>query len=663
MILHRSNHRFCFLLLACAVLSLSAGCRSQGKKRATWNPPLPVAPQKQVTELSGDVSASLSDLSFAESTYAQARKFEKQGSPACVDYYFYTLQNVWPVIEQQLMTASCPHGRAGALYRSASNQLITAGQKLGRFDPRVGLQVRTGDDWQTIPTTYDGFPWKSYQFNHVVPVGKYSTKDLNEFFRFQGVGVSTVVIRCREPGEQFMRKQQYFPATMLVRPSADLDGQFQIDFINPINHSTTEVSGRSVPLKRDLSAPIVYRLKDEGRQYLEAFLQPGSTKNTTGLFMIQPYQPGKIPLVFVHGLLSDPLTWANVANEILARPDLIEKYQIWVFEYATGEPFLKSGAVLRQDLQQAMQKIDPLNQDPALDQTVLIGHSMGGLVAQLQVTYSGDHLWQAVSRCPIEQLRIEPDLANRLVQSFYFNPSPKVSKVIYIATPHHGSPWANRLLGRIGSRLIEEPSRQVAEHKQLIADNPGNFSREFRRRIPTSIDLLKPQSPLLEAIARLETKPSVQFHSIIGVYRPMIGAFISDGVVPVRSAITPGALTEKRIHASHEKINKTPTCIQELFCILRSHSNQSPMIPAGPEVLPSESGVAPGEPEQPVESTDIEPAFTVQPLASPVTDTSADLFRDPAPETLRKFQTKSRANENRDLPEASSRQIPSHAER
>ncbi|MCH2180473.1 MAG: alpha/beta fold hydrolase [Mariniblastus sp.] len=646
MIRHRSKRRYAFGLLACAVLIVCAGCRSHEKKRAIWNPPLPVAPKKQEVRPPGAISESLSDLSFAESTYAQARKLEKQGSPSCVDYYFYTLQNVWPIIEQQLLTASCPHGRAGALYRSASNQLITAGQKLGRFDPRVGLQVRSGDQWQTIPTTYTGFPWEPYQFDHVVPVGSYSTKDLNEFFRCAGVGVSTVVIRCREPGEQFMRKQQYFAATMLVRPSAETNDQFRIEFINPINHSKVEIAGCSVPLKRDLSAPIVYRIKDEGKQYIEAFLQPGSTKNTHGLFMIQPYQPGKIPLVFVHGLLSDPLTWANVANEMLARPDLMEKYQIWVFEYATGEPFLKSAAVLRQDLQQAMQQIDPSNQDPALDQTVLIGHSMGGLVAQLQVTYSGNHLWRAVSRCPIEQLRIEPDLANRLVKSFYFNPSPQVAKVIYIATPHHGSPWANRLIGRIGSRLVEEPSRQVGEHQQLINDNPGNFSREFRRRIPTSIDLLKPQSPLLEAMSRLETKPSVQFHSIIGIYRPMIGAWMSDGVVPVRSAAIPDVETEKRIHAKHEKINKTPECINELFCILRSHFNQIDFMPAEPESETREPGIAPGEPPTGVGATSGKPAFTVQPIV----EAPADLFRDPDLATTSGLPESARPNENRDVP-------------
>ena len=623
MIRPRSNKILSLALLAAALTVLCAGCRCHEKKRAIWIPPLPIAPQNQDGNRPQIVSESLSDLSFAESTYSQAMQLEKMGSAECVDFYFFTLQNVWPVIQQQLLETDYPQGRAGDLYRSASNKLITAGQKMGRFDPRVGLQIQTVDGWQTIPTTYFGFPWEPYQFNHVVPVGDYSTKDLIEYFRYPGVGVSTVVVRYREPDDHFMRKQQYFAASMLVRPTAESNGQFEIQFINPINYSTVEMAGRSVPLKRDISAPIVYRLKDEGRQYLTAFLQPGSTKNTTGLFMIQPYQPGKIPLVFVHGLLSDPLTWANVANEILARPDLIDKYQIWVFEYATGEPFLRSAAVLRQHLQQAMAQIDPLNQDPALDKTVLVGHSMGGLVAQLQVTYSGDTLWQAVSRCPIDQIRIQPDLANRLVQSFYFNPTPEVAKVIYIATPHDGSPWANRPIGRFGSLLVEEPSTQVAEHRQLIANNPGNFSREFRKRIPTSIDLLRPNSHLLKAISKLDTRPSVQFHSIIGIWRPMIGAWISDGVVPVKSAVVPHVVTQKFIHAKHEKINQTPTCINELFCILRSHYDTI-------DVIQPEPGVAPSEVLPETSETSIEPAFSVQPIV----EAPAALFREPVTESM-----------------------------
>ncbi|MCH2177639.1 MAG: alpha/beta fold hydrolase [Mariniblastus sp.] len=607
-------------LIAVMLTALSSGCRSHERKRASWNPPLPIAPRSAESLSRSDTNHSFTDLSFAEANYAKAMRLEDQGADQCVDFYFQTIQDVWPTIQQQLLETQHPQGRAGDLYRSASNKLITAGQKAGRFDPRSGLRVQTTSGWQTIPTAYFGFPWKPNQFNIVEPVGNYSTKDLIEYFRFPGVGVPTVVIRCREPEDQFMRKQQYFAATLLVRPRPDANGDFEIQFLNPINYSNVDVDGCSVPLRRDLSAPIAYRLKDEGRQYLTAFLQPGSTKNTTGLFMIQPYQPGKIPLVFVHGLLSDPLTWANIANELLVRPEMMEKYQIWVFEYATGEPFLRSAAVLRRHLEDARTHVDPEHQDPALDESVLIGHSMGGLVAKLQVSYSGDRVWQAVSSCPLESLRAPSDLRNQLASSFYFNPVPSVSRVIYIATPHGGSPWANRPVGRLGSVLVEEPSSQKAEHKQLVADNPCCFSREFTKRIPTSIDLLRPQSPLLKAISKLDNDPSVEFHSIIGIYRPMIGAFVSDGVVPTRSAIVSDVVTQKFVHAKHQKIHQSPQGISELLCILRTHfqnvdANQLPNDIAPQKASPSLS--------KPI----LQPSFSIQPISK----VPLPAFREPHP--------------------------------
>ena len=38
--------------------------------------------------------------------------------------------------------------------------------------------------------------------------------------------------------------------------------------------------------------------------------------------------------------------------------------------------------------------IDPHTQDAALAQMVLVGHSMGGLVAKLQVTDSENRIWE-----------------------------------------------------------------------------------------------------------------------------------------------------------------------------------------------------------------------------------------------------------------------------
>ena len=58
------------------------------------------------------------------------------------------------------------------------------------------------------------------------------------------------------------------------------------------------------------------------------------------------------------------------------------------FHYPTGEPFLRSAASLRRELQAAVATCDPQHQDPALSRMVLVGHSMGGLVIRSACHYA-----------------------------------------------------------------------------------------------------------------------------------------------------------------------------------------------------------------------------------------------------------------------------------
>ncbi len=196
---------------------------------------------------------------------------------------------------------------------------------------------------------------------------------------------------------------------------------------------------------------------------------------------------------------------------------------------------------------------------------------MGGLVAKMQVTYSGDTLWRSVSNRPLESLVTDPITRARLAEAFYFDPSPWVSRVVFVGTPHQGSPWAERSLASLGSSLVEEPSQMKARHDQLLRDNPGVFSCEFTRRTPTSIDLLRTDSPLLHAMNCLPFSPRVVLHSVIGSYRPMIGAGPSDTVVPVSSARHPNTESEKLVRAKHAAIHKSQAGIDELLRILRLH--------------------------------------------------------------------------------------------
>ena len=49
----------------------------------------------------------------------------------------------------------------------------------------------------------------------------------------------------------------------------------------------------------------------------------------------------------VHGLLSSPLTWLAMFNDLRADPEIREHFQFWFYLYPTGDPYLESAAKLR----------------------------------------------------------------------------------------------------------------------------------------------------------------------------------------------------------------------------------------------------------------------------------------------------------------------------
>ena len=62
--------------------------------------------------------------------------------------------------------------------------------------------------------------------------------------------------------------------------------------------------------------------------------------------MVQPYEPGKIPVLMVHGLWSTPMTWMEMFNDLRSQPEIRDHYQFWFYLYPTGQPFWLSAARL-----------------------------------------------------------------------------------------------------------------------------------------------------------------------------------------------------------------------------------------------------------------------------------------------------------------------------
>ena len=133
---------------------------------------------------------------------------------------------------------------------------------------------------------------------------------------------------------------------------------------------------------------------DLERYRWSGLLRPEQALQRANLMMIRPYEPGKIPVVMVHGLISSPLAWIPMLNELLRDPAIQEKYQFMLYMYPTGVPIPIAAAGLRDSLSQAKMLFNPDGRDPAFDRMVLLGHSMGGLLSHFMVVASGDQLWR-----------------------------------------------------------------------------------------------------------------------------------------------------------------------------------------------------------------------------------------------------------------------------
>jgi hypothetical protein len=121
-----------------------------------------------------------------------------------------------------------------------------------------------------------------------------------------------------------------------------------------------------------------------------------------------------------------------------------------------------------------------------------------------------------------------------------------------------------------------QPAEEAEEmHDELIAANPGVFSPQFERRVPTSIDLLEPDDPTLQAIRTMRVSPCVRLHSIIGTGRTMLVEGPGDGAVSVESALHPGVISQRFVDAKHTEVQRHPDTQSELRNILYVHLVES----------------------------------------------------------------------------------------
>lgn len=304
---------------------------------------------------------------------------------------------------------------------------------------------------------------------------------------------------------------------------------------------------------------------------LASFISPDNPKFATGIYLIHPYDPNKIPILFIHGLLGSPLSWQNLTNELCSDPKILEHYQPWFFLYPTGQPVLESSAQLREDLEATQRLFDPSGTAVASRHIVVVAHSMGGLLAHTLVSDSGDALWNVFATKPLNSVTLPAADKALMEKYFYFHHQPSIDRVIFLSVPHRGSVLAGGVIGTVGNRLIRRSKDPARALKELAKENPGVLDPYYARVNagggPTSLYSIAP-NPLLSGLASLPIK--VPFHSIIGNLGVNLGPDSTDGLVTYSSAHLAGAESEKIIPAGHY-LMANPETVAEIKRILEEN--------------------------------------------------------------------------------------------
>lgn len=553
------------------------------------------------------------DLLFAlaEIYYLLGRQAERAGSPdACACYYLcagYAYHYLFEATPHEHAGTAHDPNRAFAvdtrfdprfrlacdLYNAGLAKCIRAAQQVGRLDPKEQLQLTTSDGKQfTLSIKHHGFAWGPEEFGPFLFNDDYAVSGLENHYRTYGLGVPLIGTRTadsRAPGDAFYPRDVSFPVTAFFRFEGSLAelGQCRsgrLELYNPLATQSVVVHGRRVPLESDLTTPLAYYLAHSGldRIAYTGFFHSDALAKETGIYLLEPYQRGKIPVLMVHGLLSSPITWSPMFNDLRADPVLRQHFQFWFYLYPTGNPYLTTAADLRAALARLRREVDPQGTDPALDHMVLVGHSMGGLVSRLLTVESGDDFWKLVSDQPFDRLKARPEDRAELGRQFFFAPLNGVERVIFLGTPHHGSELSPSPVSRLAERWVKAPQTIMLAVRDVAEQNPDVKLSLRADRLPTSVDLLAPGAAALELLASRPRPEGVHYHSIIGI-APSSSSLRrvtrwlgeteekSDGVVPYNSAHLPSAESELIVSADHVHVHQHPLAVLEVRRILLEH--------------------------------------------------------------------------------------------
>lgn len=462
--------------------------------------------------------------------------------------------------------------------------------------------------------------WRDVNFSELVLSRDFEVGRFHNQYRTdgQGWGVPLIAVRNRQLSSDV--DEMYYPAKLPMPMTAvfqmtPVDGQVdgssrplnrsaesrvlrgKLTLFDPLEQTTVAVGSRRFELESDITTPLAYGLIDpflnKELNATVSLFNPEYAPESYGLFMLEPFDPDKIPVIFVHGFWSSATTWIHMLNELRGDAEVKNKFQFWFYSYPTGDPFWESARELRSDLAEMVDSLDPHHESICRDEAVMVGHSMGGLLSLMQTFDSGDEFWQLNSDYPLSGFQGDPKSLAMLKDTFYFQKNPSIERVITIATPFGGSRYSNQATQWFGKKIISGSKQKSLKLSQLIDDNQGKWKQESLIELSTSIESLNPQNPAIEIFNRRLETSNVDLHNIAGqveeksIFPQSEAKFANDdGVVDVEDAISPVAISKKFVPSEHNHVHQHPETIEEVRRLLKLHWKQRQQSKGSPPVIP-----------------------------------------------------------------------------
>ncbi|MEQ1828419.1 MAG: alpha/beta fold hydrolase [Pirellula sp.] len=560
----------------------------------------------QLQELVIDEKGAEKVYAISELAYTIGKRAEKDDLEGhALDMYTVAVSNAYLYLFSPELDVSRnpydPQFRGACdLYNSSLESTLRLVNRQGNLRPGNSYRIATSKKDYDVQVISRG-SWRDADFEQLKFCSDFQVKGLDTANVSYGVGVPMIAVRQthqgNSPAEKFYPEGLSFPVTALLRVTSPTihvakGSQFRhpcvLELHDPLDSTDIDLNARLVPLQSDLSTPLAHFLDNpkfrEQTNSTIGFFDPNKTEKLRGVYMLEPYDPNRIPVVMVHGLWSSPMTWMPMFNDLRSFHELRRNYQFWFYQYPTGQPFWVSATQMRSDLFELRKALDPQGVHPVLDEMVLVGHSMGGLVSRMQTIESGEEFWRILSDEPFEDVKGEEVERQRLAAALFFHPNNSIKRVVTIGTPHRGSDYANDYTRWVGRKLIRLPNSITEMGNSLIRQNPQTFRNTELLTTTTSIDSLSPESPIFPTMLRARRAPWVTYHNIIGVVRKSNwfsrDTESSDGIVGVESAQMDDVASEIMVESKHQDNHRSARAIFEVRRILVDHLREVASEPA-----------------------------------------------------------------------------------